>query len=176
MLDSFFKKALGDAKSKYAAKVKECQSAKREREELAAAPGTREDVIDLLTAQIDRDGALYSERLYVEIDRVLNFAREIPIGPGGGPARCPVVITKEYPNSPPLFSDVETSMYFLFGKELKKAVSEAVFAMPNWPASTQPLKGRRERLAKLDSKIAGLEQEIAQMRAEATEAGVILAT
>lgn len=175
MLDSFFKKALGDAKSKYAAKVKECQSAKREREELAAAPGTREDVIDLLTAQVDRSAALYSERLYAGIASAFGFGRDIQIGPDGGPVLCPIVLTREHMVVAPQLRDVETSMAFLFGKELKKAVSEAVLAMPDWPANTQPLKGREERLAKLDSKIASLEQEVAQMRAEATEAGVILA-
>lgn len=175
MLDSFFKKALGDAKSKYSAKVQECEAAKQEREELAAAPGTREDVIELLTAQIDRGASFYYERLHIEIARVFNFGQRIKVGQDGGPARCPVVITKEYPNSPPQLSDVETSMYFLFGKELKKAVSDAVLAMPDWPTNTQPLKGRQDRLAKLDSKIAGLEQEIAQMLAEAAEAGVVLA-
>lgn len=173
MLDSFFKKALSDAKGSFAAKVKACEQAKREREELAAAPGTQDDVIALISEQIDQDAAAYPARLMDSIKTTLGFGVDRQIGPGGAPSAVPLFLAREYQHREPTPRDIEASLSFIFGKELKKAISETVRSM-TWPTNAQPLKGRAGRLAELDNRIAALETEISTMRADAQAAGVIL--
>jgi len=172
MLDGFFKKALGDLKSAYCSKTEKCESLKRQREELANAPGTREDVIDYICAQIDRDASTYSKRLERTLTQ-FGYLREDYKGTNGEPASMGFLTARPH-NGDAHFRDIEANLPFFFGAELKRGAENAVRAIEKWPKNAQPRKGREAKLQKLDKEISALEDEIKSMRRDAAESGVVL--
>jgi len=174
MLDGFFKKALGDIKSSYRSKVDKCEALKREREELAVAPATREEHIEYLHAQVDRDASAYTKKLHDSLRSNLDFLRSDSQGPGGEPSRASIFTARRHPEVPPTLADVEMCLCYFFPDEIKKSIASAIQAMEPWPNSQKPRKGREAKLQKLDKEISALEAEIKAMKIEAAESGVML--
>lgn len=172
MLDGFFKKALGDIKSSYRNKVDKCEALKREREDLAAAPGTREDVIEYLQAQIDRDAAEYSKSLSKTISN-FGYLRGKNKYPDGSPMKIGFLTARTHLGDAHV-RDIEASLPFFFNAELKKGIINGINSIKDWPDNSQARKGREAKLQKLDKEISALEDEIKSMRREAAESGVVL--
>ena len=151
----------------------EMESLKRKREELAAAPGTKADVIAIFHANIDETAAKYSGRLQRAIEVSLNHGRDMHAGPNGRPQLGPLTLARENFTTPCTPHDIEASLFFVIGPAMKAAVADAINAM-EWPADAQPLAGRAAEIAKLDKKIAALEKSEQELRREAADAGVIV--
>lgn len=151
----------------------EQEALKREREEMAAAPGTKADMIAIFHDHIDQTAAKYSGRLQRAIEQNLNHGRDMHNGPNGRPQLGLLSLARENFSTPCSPLDIESSLFFVIGPAMKTAVADAITAM-EWPADAQPLAGRAAELAKLDKKIAALEKSEQDLRREAAEAGVVV--
>lgn len=151
----------------------ELETRKRQREELAAAPGTKADVIALFHAHIDETAAQYTGRLQRAIEVSLGHGRDLHLGPDGRPQLGPLTLGRANAATPCTPHDIESSLFFVMGPAMKLAVADAINAMP-WPADAQPVVGRAAEMAKLDKKIAALEKSEQDLRREAAAAGVVV--
>lgn len=151
----------------------ELETLKRQREELAAAPGTKGDVIALFHANIDETAAKYTGRLQRVIEQSLGHGTDMHNGPDGRPQLGPLTLGRANAATPCTPHDIESSLFFVMGPTMKTAVADAINAMP-WPADAQPLAGRAAEIAKLDKKIAALEKSEQDLRHDAASAGVIV--
>ena len=151
----------------------EKEALKRQREELAAAPGTKADMIAVFHANIDETAAKYSGRLQRVIEESLGHGRDMHNGPNGRPQLGPLTLARDNRTTPCTPADIENALFFVLQPTMKTAVADAINAMP-WPADAQPLAGRAAEIAKLDKKIAALETSEQQLRHDAAAAGVVV--
>lgn len=144
---------------------------RREREELAVAPATRDDVIAILHRRIDAEAASYLK----------NFTKTT-LGPiikkahGGNTDQYnhPIIAAPEC-NNPPSFPALEAGIFFMFKDPVKAAVADAV-RRAEWPVGAVALTERAARLQKLDDEISKLESEESELSRYASEAGVIVSS
>jgi hypothetical protein len=151
----------------------EKEALKRQREELAAAPGTKDDMISIFHDHIDQTAAKYSGRLQRAIEQSLNHGRDMHTGPNGRPQLGLLSLARENYSTPCSPLDIESSLFFVIGPAMKAAVADAINAM-EWPADAQPLAGRAAEISKLEKKIAVLEQSEQDLRRDAAAAGVVV--
>lgn len=171
----FFKitSAVADLSGQMAAIRDEKEGLKREREELAAAPGMPDDVICMLTGHVDNQADKYPTFLRHMVETALVFGHTVPMGAGGCPNLGALTAVRESHARAPSAADLESSLMFFMRDQLKQALREAINQM-DWPAHAKPLAGRAELLSSLDEKISKLDAAEQDLRRSAAAAGVIL--
>ncbi len=164
------KSALSSLTTQMASLRNEKQSLMREREELAVAPGTKADLIDLLHGHIDAAAAKYPARLRRNIEAGLSFGLQIPNGPNGQQLGALSLGRGNMGNAPSV-QDLEEGLFFFLAPVLKKGVTDAVNAM-EWPAGAEPLSSRPAKIVSLDERISKIENEEKEISTAAADAGV----
>lgn len=160
-----------------AGKVKDVRAAaeklKRQRENLAAAPATKDDIIRLILAQVDEAAARYPARLRDAIDYTTTCGQPSHIGINGKHLPVGIFTVREHRNIPPTISDIQDSLCFFLRSQIKSAIEIAFEDMP-WPDGAQPVEGRAAALEKLDCEIAKLEAEETSLRQAASAVGIVI--
>ncbi|MCB1909012.1 MAG: hypothetical protein KDH15_16720 [Rhodocyclaceae bacterium] len=126
-------------------------------------------MLDLLIAQVDAEAALYVSRLQRNIELSTRYGKRAPTAVNP----IAIAIARQDCQSPATPQDIQASMSFLFGDQIKEALRRA-FEEMDWPAGAEPLKGRDTCLSELDKNIASVEAEIDDLRAEAGKAGILV--
>jgi len=160
---SGIKKVFGDAGAMVASKRAEAEKLKREREVLAAAPLSKADTIKAMHSRIDSEGARHMATLSAAV-------RQMAVG--GNPDRIdtPIlaVVKPDYTATPLSF---EAGMCLAFSDQMKLAVTRIVGAM-SWPEGAMDYRDKKDRLVKLDARIAAVENDVRGMVESARAAGL----
>lgn len=143
------------------------EALKREREDLVAAPYSREDVAAILMARIDRDGQKYANRLRASLVPAIKRGEDLHQD-----AYLPM-LTAEAPNVAASARTIESAFCLLFAEQMKRAVAGFIESM-DWPEGAVSHADRTARLEKLDAEIGRLEAEEMELANQARAAGVIL--
>jgi hypothetical protein len=146
----------------------------QQREEVATAPATREDVKAMVEQWITGKAALYLKKLRFNMDEFIANPRQALADPVQIENRMSLFGKSRQLGEYAMYPGPELqdeAMSLLFGPHLVKAMHVAIDAM-EWPPNALPLAGRAERLAELDEKISKLSAEEAEVVAEARNAGV----
>ncbi|MDO9371273.1 MAG: hypothetical protein Q7U07_01590 [Gammaproteobacteria bacterium] len=151
----------------------EAEKLKRQREDLATAPATKEDTIRLMLAQIDEAAARYPARLRAAIDHNTTCGQPSNIGSNGRPNPVGIFTAREHQTIPPSIFDVQDCLCFVLQGQLKPVIELALKDTP-WPDGAQPVEGRAAALEKLDREIANLDAEETNLRQAAAAAGVVI--
>lgn len=170
---SFLRKSIAELSAAVSDKVADIERLKGERNSLASAPGTKDDVIAMIFDDIDADAEQYVDYLQGSIAETLRYGVDRAIGPGGAALPASLLGAREHQTQGPTHRDVVRSMHFVFNAELKAAAKSAINKM-KWPANAEPIKGRDKRLAELDKKIAAAEEDLKKLREEAAQAGILV--
>lgn len=145
------------------------ETLRREREELAVAPCSREDAIAIIHKRIDEAGGSFLKNFTLgTLTPVIMKAHKGAVGSFNHSILAAPVIGQA-----PEVRHLEAGIFFAFNKEVKAAVDKAV-RMATWPENAIPLAQRESRLQKLDDEIASMERDEAELVKQANEAGVIL--
>lgn len=154
-------------------KTAELEALKRDRERISKAPGTREDVLDLALADVDSAASCYVERLRDDIAHNGNYRAEFCAGTRGEQLPVRFGVARRHHHKMGDAYDVEKAMAYLFKDQIKEGLRKA-FAEMEWPHGAEPLKGRSERLSKLDAKIAAVQAELDAVRDEAAKTNLLV--
>lgn len=160
---SGIKKLLGDAGAMIRSKRAELESLKRERDILAAAPISKGDAIKAMHRRIDEEGARHMATLSTAV-------RQLVVG--GNPDRIDVpILAVTKPGYAPSPLSMESGLCLAFADEMKAAASRIVEGM-SWPEHAMDHREKIERLAKLDARIAAVENDVRGMVESARGAGL----
>lgn len=138
-----------------------------ERDMIAKAPATREDVAVFLSKQIDKKSSDY---LRVFHDFLKNLAAR--------PDRLDMlpnarVLTATLPNMAPNAFTVEEAVSAFLGEMMKHSLAAIIKDAP-WPADAMPLEERKRRLDELDATLAELSAEENKILIHANQAGLTI--
>lgn len=145
----------------------ELASLRDERERIAKAPATREDVKNFLWAHVDKKAEDYTS---VFDFTVINLASR-PERMNSLPSTA--IMTATRPNQAATAFTIESAACALFGDLLKKGIANAVEAAP-WPADAMSLAERQRRLDALDTSIAALASEEGELLRHAHQSGLTI--
>lgn len=165
---SSIKKSIASIGSEATKLRTELEKARREREELAAAPITREELTDALCDWIDRIGESYPRHLVSTVSHIRDHAEINPQSLTVPPALLTVHGGGSSPQVQP------AALCFLLADVLKDGMRRAVEALPYPTAPGLPRAEKVEKLAALDKQIAKLEADLLELRNDAEAAGVSL--
>lgn len=145
------------------------ETLRREREELAVAPCSREDAIAILHKRIDEAGESFLNNFTLgTLTPVIMKSHK----GAAGSFTHPILSAPVVGHSPEI-RNLEAGIFFAFNKEVKAAIEKAVL-LATWPENAIPLAQRESRLQKLDDEILSMERDEAELVRQANEAGVIL--
>jgi hypothetical protein len=161
------KKSIDGLTGQLAGLRSQAESLKREREELHLAPATKEDVIAAFCARIDEVGASYPADLQ-RAAGVYFAGRELASLKTQG-----LGFLLPQANYGMNSAAMMSGLAFLLRDDLKAGITRAINAL-DWPAGAVNLAERSKRLSKLDSEIAKLEKEEADLRDHAAKAGIFV--
>ena len=169
---SLLKKSIGDLAGGLTSKRVEIEDLKQQRQALAKAPGTRDDVLDLILQEMDSQADGYVANLQASIS-FMQYGVHRHMGKNSKHQVIRVATAPEHVNTPPVIDDIEAALCYVIRPQMRAAATKALQAM-EWPAGAEPLKGRAARLAKLDKRIGELENEARILREEAAKAGILV--
>ncbi len=144
------------------------EKAKREREELAAAPVTQEDVINMLCAYVDRTADEYPRHLADSVARFVMNSKRTVEGPN---QPVPLLSAPAHVGIPPSTLSLEKGIFFAFRTQVKDGI-KAVIKAAEWPKNARSLAEREAKLPAMDAEIAALCQELDALVSEAAAAGI----
>lgn len=158
------KKMLSDASSQIRARQVELEKLQRQREDVAAAPASREDAIKALHGRID-----------AEADKHMSIVAKalLPLIVKGDPSRfrdSPILAAVK-PDSAPSPLTLEAGLCLAMGEQMKAAVSRIIDGM-EWPSGAIDHADKEKRVSELDRKISEIESELSQLVHSARAAGV----
>lgn len=154
---------------------KEIEKLKREREDVAGAPASREDVKKMARAWMDVRAAEYQDRLQVTMGEAIKQASSSRPEDGVGPQAMTLVgAWHQIGGVVPGPAAVDGALCAFFGPALADSVCKVIDQM-KWPAPEGlPLPERTKKLANLDEKIAALVAEEMDLVSSARSAGITL--
>jgi hypothetical protein len=155
-------KKISDLGAEIRGRRSDLEKLRRERDLIAAAPLSRADAVKAMHRRIDTEGDRYMKTFSASL-------RAMALG--GNPDRGVVILTATPPNTMPTPLSMEAGICLAFADLLKISVSRAVEATP-WPEGALDHHTKTERMAKLDSQIGSIENELAALVRSAREAGV----
>lgn len=144
------------------------ETLRRQREEIAVAPATREDVIAILHARIDAGARSYLKNLDLVVAPVINKAHR-----GNAENFTHSILAAPESGQAPDLKCLESGLFFALNQQMKEAITRAVSQI-EWPGSAVPLATRSKQLEKLDAEIAVLEKEEGELTQHANEAGITI--
>jgi hypothetical protein len=168
MLDFNLKKLLTNVRDSVAAKHNAINVATDKRKHLCTSMPPKIDVIEFFDGRVDQLAASYDAALKFSIDRLagdpLNFSKTDGIG----------ILSAYPPGSRASLESFEAAYLALHGDEVKRALRARIEAMP-WPTPVGPrIADRPALIEKADRELAELGKDLADLRREAAESGVIL--
>lgn len=154
---------------------KEIEKLKREREDVACAPASREDVKKMTLAWMDLRAADYQDKLRVTMGEAIKRASSSQPGEGVGPQAMTLVgAWHQIGGVAPGPVSVDGALCAFFGQTLADSVCKVIDQM-KWPAAEGlPLAERAKKLASLDQKIDALVAEERDLVSSARSAGITL--
>jgi hypothetical protein len=156
----------------------EIEGKKRRREEIAAAPLAREDVVQMVDTlfQCARDD--FPAKLAKSLEqRIVACATALQVDRTAlrQDASCNLMaLHMEHPGGshPPSAVDLEFSLFALLGQSLRDPLVKTIGEMP-WPGKPGlPMAKRTGELTRLDTEIAELEAQLQKIEREAAAAGI----
>lgn len=172
------KKQIQDVGGKYRDLVAEGEQLRQQRDEIKAAPCSREDMLAAINRLIDARAQQYPSRLQERIEH-MGIAHDLDelyhkaANLDSRGAAIGLLSATQHTSLPAHIKHVEEAMYFIFGDTLKAAVERALNAM-EWPAGAISLGKRQEKLDDLDKRIAAVEQQQGELFQAASEMGIRL--
>lgn len=159
------KKLLSDAGEQMRTRQVQLEKLKREREDIAAAPTSREDVIRALHDRIDKAADTHMD-IFASAMRPLILK--------GDTARLdaplPIVATAKS-GSAPTPASIEAGLCLVMGDQMKAAATRIIEAM-EWPSGALDDAVKQKKILELDSKISGMEAELTALVNSARAHGV----
>lgn len=172
------KKQIQDVGGKYRDLVAGGERLRMQRDEIKAAPCSREDMLAAICRLIDARAQQYPARLQERIEDMAlahnldDIYRQASDLDQRG-ATVGLLAAVQHTSVAPAWRHIEEAMYFLFADQLKAAVERALNAM-EWPAGSISLGKRAERLKELDDQIAAIEKQQSELFHAANEMGIRL--
>lgn len=146
------------------------EKAKRRREELLTAPLAKEDVIELLHAHVDDQAREYRPLLQKAIE-ALHRERTVDPRRVGHFVNGGVLSPSEgyQPGLENFRRGLQTGLFFVFGDQLKTALSAAIEGM-DWPPDAGAPRAEREaELKRVNAEIVRLQAELDELDRERRE-------
>ena len=162
------KKSIADIGSQAASLRDQLEAAKREREEVAAAPVPRSELADVLCQWVDKIGDEYPANLVNAVRHLRDDAEVDPMTRIGAPA----LLTCSGAGSDQVIRPAV--LCYLLNDAIKDGMRRAADEMPYPAPEGLPRAERLKKLEALDKKIAKLEGELLDLLREADAAGVSL--
>lgn len=172
------KKQIQAVVGKYHDLVAEGERLRQQRDEIKAAPCSREDVLAAICRLIDARAQQYPARLQERIEDMglahnLDDVYRLSSDLDKRGAAIGLLAAVQHTSVAPAWRHVEEAMYFMFADQLKAAVERALNAM-EWPAGSISLGKRTERLKELDDQIAAIEKQQSELLRDANVMGIRL--
>lgn len=154
------------------------EALRREREEVAAAPPTKGEVIDQLSDYLARGAVEFQKNFARDLDQLLrkrdNFPKLTTVAGDVFAVQNAIHVLDCAPiGNAPSIASLGNAMFYFLGDVMKSSVEARVNEMP-WPAGALDASTRAKRLAELDKKIGALEAEQSKLAQEARAAGISL--
>jgi hypothetical protein len=162
------KKTVTDLQSHVTQLRGELKSLRAEREQVASAPATREDVREYLFAHIDKKGADYTKVFH----RLAHTIAGLPDRLNRMPDTAIMTATPT--------GDINATVYTVEGAAcafmdtmLKQGIAASIKAAP-WPSEAMSVADRRKHLDALDTRIAELSAEENEILRHANQSGLAI--
>ena len=163
------KSAIGKAVNLFRSELTEVrarlESARRRREDLLTSPLSRDDVIMLLSAFVDRQADKFPPALAQAI-RPLHGERSLKNGESDA-GRSGEFITGVFLGPSGNGPSLPNSLMFLLRGEVKKGIALAIEQIEEWPENVgPPIEARKTELVTLEAEIKSLEGRLREFREE----------
>lgn len=163
---SFLKKSAGDVVANVRSARKQIEQLKRDREDIANAPLTKDDVKGMLKGHIAAQSKKYQGALG---HQVLELARGCNVvNPEGDRHAITFANTRDATFGPML---LDRAFCGLFGTALYDSLAAMIDAMA-WPAGSRPIQGREDALAEIDKRLKKLIEQEQSFVSAAAEVGL----
>lgn len=162
---SFLRKSAADLVSGVRDYRGQIERLKREREDIANAPATRDEVKDMLRASIALQAKKYLAGLG---DQLTSLARGHNVQADGEVRGINLASTSNATFGPMLLN---RALCGLVGPVLYDSLAASVDAMA-WPAGSRPLQGRDEAIEQIDKKLKKLIEQEKALVSAAAEVGL----
>jgi hypothetical protein len=172
------KKQIADVGGKYQSLLTEGERLRRQRDDLTAAPISRDDFYSAVCELIDSRAQQYPQRLLervcdMGVDRSLADIHRMIADKDRRGTSLGLLAATQHTAATPHWKHLEEALYFLLNPELKAALRKAVDAMA-WPAGAISLAERQKKLDDLNKKIGAIEKQQAELFTTAREMGIRL--
>ena len=144
------------------------EAAKRERDEIAAAPVPRSELADVLCQWVDKLGEQYPAHLVNAARHLRDDAERDPMDR----AIPPALLTANPGGSDQVIRPA--ALCYLLNDAIKDGMRRAAADMPYPAAEGLPRAERQKKLEALDKRIAKLEGELMELHRQADAAGIHL--
>jgi hypothetical protein len=154
---------------------KEIETLKREREDIAGAPASRDDVKQMVRQWISQRAAVHQKRLAVTMHNMITNTSDL-LSNNGAPEMMTVAgAYHKIGGVAPGGEAVDGAMCAFFGPALADGLCKMVDTM-EWPAAEGlSMAERTRKLEGLDARIATLTTEADEMTRSARAAGIVIA-
>jgi hypothetical protein len=169
------KSAVANVGKEYRRLSAEVEKLRVKREDVAAAPVAKADLVAAADGWVDAEAARYREVLTKRLEAIGASTENVANGLGASPRLWQNKLLSIVPSLSPQpdtpFPQPAALMLF-FGDSVKAALRREVEALDI--VEGLPLAERKRELAKLDRQIGDAEEQLSRLRAEASSAGVVL--
>lgn len=160
------KASIGDISGQLREANAKIESLRQERDDLRAAPVSKEDFLLAAEGFIDRKAAAYPDALMERIttlgmvehgqcSRLVDESNRMDKTLGLTGAMCHTTVT-------PTWKRIENSLYFILNSEMKSALRRAVDQMA-WPDNAVSIRDKEKRIAEIDRELSKLEKQQAEL-------------
>jgi hypothetical protein len=143
----------------------ELENLRRKREEIVAAPSSKQDAIAAMHSRIDREAETHRKILITSI-------RPLIIKGSASRIDAPILAAARHDTAPTALS-LESGLCMAFGAELKRSISDTIEAM-DWPEYALDESEKTAEITRLDAAIQKTESELTELVTAAHAAGISL--
>lgn len=161
------KKSVDDLQSHVRQLRAEQERLQAERDRIAKAPATREDVAAFLSKQIDKKSADYLRVFHGLLSDLATRPDRLDKLVGTN------VLTATSQSMTPTAFTVESAVSAFLGETMKRSLAAIIEGAP-WPADAIPLEKRKRRLDELDATLAKLSEEENEILRHANLSGLAI--
>lgn len=159
---------LGDVRSEYDGLVRQREQLLQQRENLLAAPLSKNDFIKLLEKTIDGYQGDYVDR----------FKQQLTDFHQKSDTLSAAVHLKNFPILAPWSGTTRImpgAIFVLLGPTIKEALSKIISDLDDWPKDSGPsLVARKSQLKKIDADLGRVDSDLADLKAASDANGVVL--
>ncbi len=144
---------------------------KREREDIATAPPAFQDVVDAYARELDARRESFRAGLAQKIGyfhgQPGQMEKPLPLG------KSPLLGLADENYSVAPVHVLENGLAVVLGDQILNALTAELKSL-DWSKAGLPWTERRKRMAEMDAQITRYEKELAELRAAAQEAGIVI--